>query len=86
MICLHRYALTPTLSQGERQEAFARSLDRSERNRLSIEMATLMSDQVAAISLVFQVNTEAIVQGLAGPSAWGPSSSFTWNNYLWQWQ
>lgn len=68
------------------QDAFSRTLDRSERNRLAIEMATVLSDQVAAISLVFSVNTLAIAPGLVGPGAWGPDGSFTWNAHLWRWQ
>jgi peptide/nickel transport system substrate-binding protein len=67
-------------------ETFARTLDRSERNRLAIQLATLLSDQVATISLVFSVDTEAVAPGLVGPAPWGPSSFYTWNAYLWRWQ
>jgi peptide/nickel transport system substrate-binding protein len=67
-------------------EAFSRSLDRTERNRLAIGLARILTDQVATISLVFTANTEAVAPGLAGPAEWGPSSSFTWNAHLWEWQ
>lgn len=68
------------------QQAFASTLDRSERNRLVVEMARIMSDQLAAIPLILPVTTAAIAPGLAGPGGWGSGGSFAWNSYLWEWK
>jgi peptide/nickel transport system substrate-binding protein len=68
------------------RQTFAGSLDRSERNRLAIELAQILTDQVACISLLFTANTEAVAPGLVGPGSYGQGGSFTWNSYLWEWQ
>lgn len=46
-------------------------------------MARILSEEVPAISLVFQVNTVAFAKGLKGP---GPNGSLTWNIYQWEWE
>jgi peptide/nickel transport system substrate-binding protein len=67
-------------------EAFSRSLDRAERSRVAVELARIMGEEVASISLVFQVNSVAFVKGLKGPGTWGPGSSLTWNMSRWEWE
>jgi peptide/nickel transport system substrate-binding protein len=65
--------------------AFSTTLDRSERDSLAAEMARIMSEELPAISLVFQVNSVAVARGLRGPGAWGPNGSLSWNMHRWAW-
>ncbi len=65
--------------------AFSTALDRTERNEYAVELARIMSQELPAISLVFQVNSVAVSKGLKGPGAWGPTGSLTWNMHRWEW-
>jgi peptide/nickel transport system substrate-binding protein len=65
--------------------AFSTTLDRVERDRYALEMARIMSQELPAISLMFQVNSVAVGKGLKGPGGWGPNGSLSWNVHLWEW-
>jgi peptide/nickel transport system substrate-binding protein len=66
-------------------ELFSRSLVRAERDRYAVEMARILNEDVAAISLYFSSNVVAVAAGLTGPSPWGVGSAVTWNMAVWDW-
>lgn len=65
-------------------DAFHTTLDRDERTQQVVEMARLMTNDVAVISLYFNPTVTAFARGLAGPRVPAPEGSLAWNVHEWE--
>jgi peptide/nickel transport system substrate-binding protein len=63
---------------------FNATLDRAERTRLLVQMVRIYTEDVAAISLYFNLNVSAFAAALEGPGIAVPESDVTWNIYEWE--
>lgn len=66
-------------------EAFSQSLDRTERTSQLAEMARLLTNHVAAISLYFNPGIVAYAATVQGPGPFAPTSDLGWNIHQWEW-
>jgi peptide/nickel transport system substrate-binding protein len=64
---------------------FSQTLDRGQRARLTVDMAKLTTDSVAAISLYFNPGVVAYATGLKGPQPASPGTDPDWNIHEWEW-
>jgi peptide/nickel transport system substrate-binding protein len=67
-------------------DGFSRSLVRAERDRYAVQLAQVLTQDVAAISLYFSSNVVAVAPELTGPTTWGVGSAVTWNMPAWRWK
>lgn len=65
-------------------DAFNTTLDREQRTQQAVEMARLMTNDVAVISLYFNPTVTAFARGLAGPRVPAPEGSLPWNIHEWE--
>jgi peptide/nickel transport system substrate-binding protein len=65
------------------QEAFTTTLDRVQRNGHLVQMAKIVSEEVAAIPLYYNLGTAAYVPGLQGVIPGDVVGSY-WNMHLWE--
>ena len=68
-------------------DRFNGTLDRSERNRQLVQMLRLVSDQVPAIPIYFNMAPTAYLSTLKGPTfgARVPDPRIYWNIHEWDW-
>ena len=68
-------------------EAFNVTLDRAERVRIIAQMTRLVSEELPAISLYYDLGTVVHTGGLKGPRAFSTDTtgSVSWNIYEWEW-
>lgn len=65
-------------------EAYATTLDRTERQRQLTEMARIFSEELPAISLYFNPGIVAFAASLHGPLPFGPDADVSWNVHEWE--
>jgi peptide/nickel transport system substrate-binding protein len=65
-------------------EAYATTLDRTERQRQLTEMARIFSEELPAISLYFNPGIVAFAAALHGPLPFGPDADVSWNVHEWE--
>lgn len=64
--------------------AFATTLDRTDRNRLVVQMEQLASEQLPALMLFFNFGVSAHLAVLKGPDAGAIDSAVNWNVHEWE--
>ncbi len=69
----------------ELAQRFNRSLVRSERTALLVQMARIFTDDAAVIALYFNPTTTAFVSSLKGPKVACPEGTMAWDIYDWEW-
>ncbi len=65
-------------------DLFLTTLDRTERQRLLVQMVQIFTEDAAVLSLYFAPTITAFVAGLSGPQPAVPESTVAWNIHEWQ--
>ena len=65
-------------------DAFTMALERSERNRLLVEITRLFSEELPGIALSFQPQPWVHVAEVHGPKLASPDSNMSWNIHEWE--
>jgi peptide/nickel transport system substrate-binding protein len=65
-------------------DQFNTTLDRRERNQHVIQMMKVVSDQLPAFPLFFNIGVTAHLSILQGPQLSSPDGTANWNIYEWQ--
>jgi peptide/nickel transport system substrate-binding protein len=65
-------------------DAFNTTLDRSERNRLVVQMAQVLADQLPYIPLFYNLSVQSWVSNLKGPTKGTPETLPYWNIHEWE--
>ena len=65
--------------------AYESTLDRAERNRQSVQMVTLLSQEVPAYPLYYFLVLVAHTSSLKGPLITVAAASASWNIHEWEW-
>lgn len=63
---------------------FNSTLDRTERTRLLVQMTRIFTDDMAGISLYFNLNAAGFTAALKGPVTPVPESDVAWNVHQWE--
>jgi peptide/nickel transport system substrate-binding protein len=64
--------------------AYATTLDRTDRTRHVVQLAKIFTEEVAAIPLYFNPGIVGYVATLSGPQPFSPDADVTWNVHEWE--